>query len=92
MSVYDHAVSTALLQNGGSPSVSGNIIKYIKMSHVSQQTPREKKILCFSFFIEQKEKIQLTVWSPEDAPLTAKDVNELDVILFESGSLVNHYR
>ncbi|XP_040189984.1 centromere protein U isoform X2 [Rana temporaria] len=41
---------------------------------------------------KQKEKIQLTVWSPEDAPLTAKNVNELDVILFESESLVNHYR
>ncbi|CAI9551382.1 unnamed protein product [Staurois parvus] len=41
---------------------------------------------------KQKENIQLRLWSPEDAPGTAKDVNELDVILFESESLVNHYR
>ncbi|KAM5191477.1 centromere protein U [Mantella aurantiaca] len=39
----------------------------------------------------QKEHLQMTVWSPEDAPGTAKDVNELDVILFESEKLVERY-
>lgn len=53
-----------------------------------KKTPKKKE----SKKSKQKENIQLTVWSPEDTPVTAKDVNELDVILFESESLVNHYR
>ncbi|XP_077333430.1 centromere protein U isoform X2 [Lithobates pipiens] len=53
-----------------------------------KKTPKKKE----SNKSKQKEKIQLMVWSPEDTPVTAKDVNELDVILFESESLVNHYR
>ncbi|XP_068124930.1 centromere protein U isoform X2 [Hyperolius riggenbachi] len=41
---------------------------------------------------DQNNKVPLKIWSPEDRPRTARDLNELDVVLYEFEKVVEEYR
>ncbi|XP_044146051.1 centromere protein U [Bufo gargarizans] len=40
----------------------------------------------------EMEKAPVDIWSPENMPKSVKNVSELDVVLFESGKLIELYR